>query len=451
MHADKTEANKSHTKENTFSSKQSESDSSFSFVDNRPEAAAQRKLQAMVNNNPDATQLKVIQAMFTVGKPPSPEEKRRKRRRAIERRRERQQAAERRRREKFQSDTIVLPSDAILITIDPFSVEVGLREVSDHKTRAYGIKVKVPGGRLADFGSLSGNLITALAENSTWYKADDLIWAKITGDMEGVIKFNTSDAEQLEKALCIKYLILNEEAQPRSGKGRAAPNDDDGGERQPAKNEAMHASAKHDLLHKDKDETPQFTAEHKGNTIEATITHTSHWAKGVRDPGQSDVMGGQNAKNYIVDTLNPPADPDQINPFERKRRMDELGGRWEWLHLIGSSLGGLNTANNLVAGSYDANTKMIPLEHRVANWGNMRYDKEFKPTPENPIEIKTIATVDPDHSHVGDQIRMTVKHGDNEVVRGDYNAKDKTVITKDQYDTEEQRVGTEIEEARPKV
>lgn len=38
---------------------------------------------------------------------------------------------------------------------------------------------------------------------------------------------------------------------------------------------------------------------------------------------------------------------------------------YEWLHLKGDSLGGLVAANNLVAGSYHANTEMIPLESAI--------------------------------------------------------------------------------------
>lgn len=35
---------------------------------------------------------------------------------------------------------------------------------------------------------------------------------------------------------------------------------------------------------------------------------------------------------------------------------------WEWLHIVAHSLGGLDVADNLVAGTYNANTEMIPYE-----------------------------------------------------------------------------------------
>jgi len=39
--------------------------------------------------------------------------------------------------------------------------------------------------------------------------------------------------------------------------------------------------------------------------------------------------------------------------------------RWEWLHVRGASLGGMTDGTNLVAGTRDANTHMIPFESNV--------------------------------------------------------------------------------------
>jgi hypothetical protein len=39
----------------------------------------------------------------------------------------------------------------------------------------------------------------------------------------------------------------------------------------------------------------------------------------------------------------------------------------EWIHLIGSSIGGDNAPGNLVSGTFDANTKMIPFETQIVN------------------------------------------------------------------------------------
>ncbi len=50
-HADKTQENKSQSVANELSQKQGSGESTFQFVDNRPEAVAQRKLQEMANNH----------------------------------------------------------------------------------------------------------------------------------------------------------------------------------------------------------------------------------------------------------------------------------------------------------------------------------------------------------------------------------------------------------------
>jgi len=62
-HADKTQENKSQSVANAVSQKQSSAESTFQFVDNRPEAIAQRKLQEMANNSPQAKQADQLQAM----------------------------------------------------------------------------------------------------------------------------------------------------------------------------------------------------------------------------------------------------------------------------------------------------------------------------------------------------------------------------------------------------
>jgi hypothetical protein len=59
--ADKTQENKGQSVANGVSQKQSSGESTFQFVDNRPEAVAQRKLQEIVNNSPRMLQLKALQ------------------------------------------------------------------------------------------------------------------------------------------------------------------------------------------------------------------------------------------------------------------------------------------------------------------------------------------------------------------------------------------------------
>lgn len=62
-HADRTQENKSQSDANAVSHKQSSSESTFQFVDNRPEAIAQRKLQEMANNSPQVKRAAQLQTM----------------------------------------------------------------------------------------------------------------------------------------------------------------------------------------------------------------------------------------------------------------------------------------------------------------------------------------------------------------------------------------------------
>jgi hypothetical protein len=62
-HADKTQENKSQSVSNDESQMQRGGESTFQFIDNRPEAVAQRKLQEMANNSTQVKQLRAIQDM----------------------------------------------------------------------------------------------------------------------------------------------------------------------------------------------------------------------------------------------------------------------------------------------------------------------------------------------------------------------------------------------------
>ena len=63
IHADKTQENKNQAIANAVSQKQVGSESTFQFVDNRPEAVAPRKLQELANNSPQTKQAVQLQAM----------------------------------------------------------------------------------------------------------------------------------------------------------------------------------------------------------------------------------------------------------------------------------------------------------------------------------------------------------------------------------------------------
>ncbi|MEP5340730.1 MAG: hypothetical protein ABJL44_13380 [Algibacter sp.] len=63
VHADKTKENKSQSVANGESQMQSRGESTFKFVDNKPEALASKKLQLMANNSPQVSQLRALQVI----------------------------------------------------------------------------------------------------------------------------------------------------------------------------------------------------------------------------------------------------------------------------------------------------------------------------------------------------------------------------------------------------
>jgi hypothetical protein len=62
-HADKKQENKNQVVSAETSQLQSGGKSTFQFINNRPEAVAQRKLQEMANNSPQISQLRAFQEM----------------------------------------------------------------------------------------------------------------------------------------------------------------------------------------------------------------------------------------------------------------------------------------------------------------------------------------------------------------------------------------------------
>lgn len=62
-YAEKTPGDKNQSVANSISQKQSEGDSIFQFVDNRPEASTQRRLQKLANSSPQVSLQKAFQAM----------------------------------------------------------------------------------------------------------------------------------------------------------------------------------------------------------------------------------------------------------------------------------------------------------------------------------------------------------------------------------------------------
>lgn len=80
-----------------------------------------------------------------------------------------------------------------------------------------------------------------------------------------------------------------------------------------------------------------------------------------------------------------------LSAFNYARAVEFEGavdGTWEWLHMVGSSIGGANVLGNLVAGTYDSNTLMIPLEQAIVEFSN-----DPRVNAQHPLEVVAEATL----------------------------------------------------------
>ncbi|MBD2112569.1 MULTISPECIES: DUF4157 domain-containing protein [Cyanophyceae] len=88
---------------------------------------------------------------------------------------------------------------------------------------------------------------------------------------------------------------------------------------------------------------------------------------------------------------------------------DAENNTWEWLHLVGSAIGGANKVGNLVAGTYDMNTQMIPLEKTI-----VEYCSQQGIFAHNPVNVTAKATLTPDgrgkYLWVAEKIVLTIQH-----------------------------------------
>ena len=111
--------------------------------------------------------------------------------------------------------------------------------------------------------------------------------------------------------------------------------------------------------------------------------------RGSRDAGQKAAMSGFSARDYVA----------------RFNAVQANAHSWEWLHIQGSRLGGPNLPQNLVAGTSEANTEMIPYERAI-------YRLSQVATREKPVEVTWSATVQKDadgaETHIGNEITMAV-------------------------------------------
>ncbi|MEW9702537.1 hypothetical protein [Paenibacillus sp. SI8] len=396
-------------------------------------------------------------------------------------------AHEKKRRSKedanYATSSLKRLANSALITVDPLSIELRSRalpvlgstsdtislsdyfesggEEKEEEKKVVSKKVLAlatgPNARPVDIMNLDVDTVNELVSNAQWYKEPGGIILANIPKLKKFVEFHNADERVIEKFLCIRYALINVEPQPRSGIARAAADEYDKRfniinpekTREPARLEASYKARIHkpDSRKFEEKKEPVFTAQRTANKLKVTITHLKPgWIKGDRGAGQADVMGGQSAKNHVIDSMH----EEESTNEEKEAARTELGGRFEWLHIIGSSLGGLNTPNNLVAGSYDMNTKMIVLEHKIARMAQEKKDEDagedaeekgykFIPSEEEPLVIEGTADV-VKNTNVGTNINLTVSHGDNEIISEDYKVDDQRVLYRNQYIREENRI-----------
>lgn len=149
--------------------------------------------------------------------------------------------------------------------------------------------------------------------------------------------------------------------------------------------------------------------------IASRVVMTGPCIKGSRTPSQSAAMGGHSALNYAKAVGVPSADTTT----------------WEWLHLVGSALGGANQRGNLVAGTYDSNTQMTMMENRIAKYC------EANVTADNPAELVARAELyqgNSGNTWVAERIRLVLTHGSTPVMEGEFGATISNVVDRMEYD-----------------
>jgi len=92
-----------------------------------------------------------------------------------------------------------------------------------------------------------------------------------------------------------------------------------------------------------------------GDDLVIEVEYTEPVTGGLTSPSRDTAMGGS-ARNYAASVM----DREWAN-----------ARTWEWLHIVGHALGGNNEVGNLVAGTFDANSAMIPHEAAVRNATNL--------------------------------------------------------------------------------
>jgi hypothetical protein len=130
------------------------------------------------------------------------------------------------------------------------------------------------------------------------------------------------------------------------------------------------------------------------DTVQSSITLTEPCRRGDESKKRDAAMGGLSALNY--------AKAVGINGAEKHT--------WEWLHLVGSAIGGGNSLGNLVAGTYDMNTLMIPLEQTIVEYSN-RPDISVNNPMIVTAKAKLFANDKGQPTWVAETITLEVQHG----------------------------------------
>jgi len=159
---------------------------------------------------------------------------------------------------------------------------------------------------------------------------------------------------------------------------------------------------------------PNFPAPPGSDLIRIVVEYDGPATNGDTSKSRDSVMG-DSARNYAASVYG----AEWAN-----------ARTWEWLHIRAHSLGGDNAVGNLVAGTFDANTKMIPYERTI-------HELSQTATPTNTFKVAWEIDVYPD-SWVAIGIRMSIEHkdagGQLVVQSADFNAQTDMNLDKLQYD-----------------
>ncbi|MEL6181665.1 MAG: hypothetical protein AAFS10_22085, partial [Myxococcota bacterium] len=299
------------------------------------------------------------------------------------------------------------------------------------------MKIGIDGGRLRNFDR---ELTTAIDPESLQYLSDALyVYLESEPDLEErlhrfdrfVVQLERDEnLEELEDILevCLKRFLGG--GRTFSGLGRATEAQEERADEGAGYATGGDIPAPTPLVDVDLygDGSTFLTIEGSPDVGQLTVTarHMRPWRKGSRSPSQSGAMGGWSAKNY----MRMVSSPDGGNT------PGDVEGKYEWLHLVGSSLGGVNLPGNLVAGSYDANTEMIPFEQRVAVWKN----KE----PFVPVQITVSAALVPG-TYIAQSIDFRAERTDG--ARVEHNVSDsrrRLTVTKDEYKSYQEEASAQV-------